>query len=284
MTRLLTTPYGPATPGTDANFTRRAGESRLRAMPIPNGFFRRLAAGVALPFRGLAYLAARRALWGCALVPMFLTLAGLLAGVVLAAPISGWILGSLWAEPAGVLGAAWWVARAALYLVLVFLTAVALPATVSAPFSDQLSARVEALEIGAAGGGGLARLAAETWTGVAHALARLTVFLIGHALLLPALLVPVAYPVLAFLWTARWTAVEYLDLPMARNLHRLREVRAALSSVRPLGIGFGLVLAAAFLLPLANLLLVPVGAVAGTLLYCDLVRAGHVAHRGRPRP
>jgi uncharacterized protein involved in cysteine biosynthesis len=118
---------------------------------------------------------------------------------------------------------------------------------------------------------------------VAHALARLAGLVLGHALLLPTLLVPFAYPVLAFVWTARWTAVEYLDLPMARNLHRLREVKAVLAAVRPLGAGFGLVLAASFLLPFANLLVVPIGAVAGTLLYCDLVRAGHVA-RAEPGP
>jgi uncharacterized protein involved in cysteine biosynthesis len=252
-------------------------------MPIPNSVAGRFAVGVALPFRGVAYLAGRRALWRDALFPVLLTIAGLVAGLAVAAPLSGTILSLLWAKPEGLLGAAWWVTRATLYLVLVYLAAVALPVTVSTPFSDRLSARVEALEIGAVAGGGLARAAAETWVGVAHALARLAVLVLGHALLLPTLLVPFAYPVLAFVWTARWTAVEYLDLPMARNLHRLREVKAALAAVRPLGAGFGLVLAASFLLPFANLLVVPIGAVAGTLLYCDLVRAGHVA-RAEPGP
>jgi len=256
--------------------------SRLAGMPIPSSAAGRFAAGLALPFRGLAYLAGRRALWKYALLPMVLTLVGLVAGLAVAAPVSRGILTLLWGEPEGLLAAAWWVARAALYLVLVFVAAVALPVTVSAPFSDWLSARIEAFEMGERDGGGLSRAVAEAWVGAAHAFSRLAVFLLGHAILLPALLVPFAYPVLAFLWTARWTAVEYLDLPMARNLHRLREVRAALAAVRPLGEGFGVILAAAFLLPLANLLIVPVGAVAGTLLYCDLVRAGHVARQAPP--
>jgi uncharacterized protein involved in cysteine biosynthesis len=246
-------------------------------MSIPSSAAARFAAGLALPFRGLAYLARRRALWKYAFLPVVLSILGLAVGLAVAAPFSGRILGLLWAEPEGVLAAAWWVTRGALYLVLVFLTAVALPVTVSAPFSDWLSARIEALEIGEPAGGGLGRAVAETWVGAGHALSRLAVLVLGYALLLPALLVPFAYPVLAFLWTARWTAVEYLDLPMARNLHRLREVRTALAVIRPMGEGFGLLLAAAFLLPFANLLIVPVGAVAGTLLYCDLVRAGHVA-------
>lgn len=253
-------------------------------MAIPTGVLSRLCAGVALPLRGLGYLAARRPLWAYAALPIVITLAGLVAGLVLAAPLSGFVLDLMWARPGGVLAGAWWAARAALYLVLVYVAAVALPVAVSAPFADQLSERVEALELGHPGSGrpgGFARAAAETWAGVAHGLVRLGWLVLGHTLLLPTLLVPLAYPVLAFLWTARWTAVEYLDLPMARNLHRMAEVKAALRSVRPLGFGFGGALAASFLVPLANLLVVPVGAVAGTLLYCELVKAGAVA---RPLP
>jgi CysZ protein len=248
---------------------------------VPATAIGRVGAGAALPLRGAAYLAAHRELWRYALLPVVLTLVGLVAGLAAAVPLAGAILGALWAEPAGFLAAAWWLARIALAIVLVFLAAVALPAAISAPFSDRLSARIEALELGAAGGGGLGRAAAEAWGGVAHTVVRLAVFLAGHALLLPTLIVPMAYPLLAFLWTARWTAFEYLDLPMARNLHRYREVRAALRSVRPLGAGFGAVLAALFLVPFANLLVVPVGTAAGTLLYCDLVRSGGIL-RGRP--
>jgi uncharacterized protein involved in cysteine biosynthesis len=245
-------------------------------MPIPGSVPGRLAAGLGLPFRGLGYLVERPALWKYALLPLLLTFAGLATGLAVAAPLSGAILGSLWGESTGLLAIAWWLTRAAVYLVLVYLAAVALPVAISAPFADRLSARVEALEIGAAGEGGLARAAAEAWLGVAHAMVRLVVLLLGHAILLPSLMLPFVYPALAFAWTARWTAVEYLDLPMARNLHRLREVRSALAAVRPLGAGFGAVLAALFLLPFANLLIVPIGAVAGTLLYCDLIRGGHI--------
>lgn len=57
--------------------------------------------------------------------------------------------------------------------------------------------------------------------------------------------------------------------------------------MRPMGLGYGVVLTAALAVPLANFLVVPVGAVAGTLLFCDLVRAGVVprsAPRRRPPP
>jgi uncharacterized protein involved in cysteine biosynthesis len=256
------------------------GKAVARAAAIPSGPLGRLGAGAALPLRGAAYLAARPELWRYAALPVLLTLAGLVAGLVLAIPLAGAVLEAFWSEPEGLLAAPWWLARVAIAVVLVFLAAVALPAAVSAPFSDRLSARIEALEIGAPGGGGWRRAAAEAWGGLAHTVVRLSFFLLGHALLLPLVVVPFAYPVLAFLWTARWTAFEYLDVAMARNLHPLRDVRGALRSVRPLGAGFGAVLAALFLVPLANLLVVPVGTAAGTLLYCDLVRAGRVARPG----
>jgi len=149
-------------------------------------------------------------------------------------------------------------------------------------------ARVErvlgvAQELGEGGAaGGVGRMAAEAAAGVWHATARVGLLLLGYVILSPTLLVPGAWPVLAFLWTASWAAFEWLDLPMARNLHGFSEVRAAQRSVRPLGLGFGAVLGALFLVPLANLVVIPLGAVAGTLLYCDLVRAGRVARRGAP--
>lgn len=247
-------------------------------MSIPTGSFPRLAAGAALPPRGLAYLARRPALWPYAAVPAVLTLAGVVAVLVFGLSLAGWSLGLLWARPdAWYWLGLWRLVQGAIWLVLLVLAAFAIPTALSAPAIDLLSARVERLELGAVDGeGGFGRAVAETARGVTNALARLLLFALGHALLLLLLLVPVvnvSYPVLAFLWTARWTAVEYLDLPMARHLHRLGEVRAALRAVRPLGLGFGGVLAFALVIPFANLLVVPTGAVAGTLLYCELVRA-----------
>lgn len=247
-------------------------------MPVPNGFFPRLLAGASLPPRGLAYLAARPALWPSAAVPALLTLAGVVAVLVFGGALAAWLLGLLWTRPEPWLWLALWrLAQAAIWLVLLVLGGFALPTALSAPALDVLSARVERLELGAAGAsGGLGRAVAETVRGITNALVRLLWFVLGHALLLLVLVVPVvnvAYPVLAFLWTARWTAVEYLDLAMARHLHRLGDVHAALRSIRPLGLGLGGVLALALVVPFANLLVVPAGSVAGTLLYCELVRA-----------
>lgn len=253
-------------------------------MNLPNGLASRLAAGALLPFRAARVLLGRRDLWLLALAPTLLTLIGFVGGLALSGPASGALLRLAWSEPHGWLAAVWWLTRAALFVVLLYAFAVAVPIALSAPFADRLSAKVEARELGAGGGdgGGVARMVAEAAVGVWHATARVGLLLLGYVILSPALLVPGAWPVLAFLWTATWAAFEWLDLPMARHLHGFSEVRAALRSVRPLGLGFGAVLGALFLVPLANLVVIPLGAVAGTLLYCDLVRAGRVARREAP--
>jgi CysZ protein len=252
-------------------------------MALPTGTAARLAAGALLPFRAARLLFDRRELWLLALAPTVLTLLGFAAGLGASGPLSGWLLRLAWIEPDGWRVALWWGTRAAIFLALLYSFAVALPIALSAPFADRLSAKVEALELGGAEEGGLGRMAKEATVGVWHALARVTLLLAGYVLLAPALVVPGAWPVLAFLWTALWASFEWLDLPMARHLHGFSEVRAALRAVRPMGLGFGAILGALFLVPLANLVVIPLGAVAGTLLYVDLVKAGHVA-RGAALP
>jgi uncharacterized protein involved in cysteine biosynthesis len=251
-------------------------------MALPENPVARLAAGAFLPFRAARVLFDRRDLWPLALAPTLLTLVGFVGGLALSPAASGWLLRCVWAEPAGWLVAPWWLARVALFLVLLYASAVAIPIALSAPFADRISAKVEASELGEADEGGLGRMAKEVTVGAWHAVARVSLLLAGYVLLAPSLLVPGGWPVLAFLWTAVWASFEWLDLPMARHLHGFSEVRAALRSVQPLGLGFGAVLGALFLVPLANLVVIPLGAVAGTLLYCDLVRERRVARRGAP--
>lgn len=246
-------------------------------MAIPSSFLPRLGTGLTLPVQAVAWLSRRPALWRYALVPVALTIAGLALGLAGGIPLSAKLLSLLWAEPAGWTAALWETARVAIVLVELYTLAVVLPLVLSGPFMDALSARVETEELGAAEeAGGLRRVLAETTTGVLHSLGRAALYYLGLLFLLPALLVPVLWPPLVFLWTARWTAVEWAGLPMARHLHGFGETRAVLRAVRPVGFGMGLALAALFLVPLANFLVVPVGAVAGTLLYCDLVRDGVV--------
>lgn len=258
------------------------------ARSLPTGAAGRLAHGAALVPRAAAWIAGRRALWPLVLVPALLTALGLWIGLLAFWPAAGRLLSLAWSEPAGALAILWFAARVAVYLLLLFAAAVALPSVAAAPVCDRLSARVEALELGGAPeGGGPGRVAAEAAVALWHALARVAILAAGHVLLLSLLVIPganAAYPAVAFLWTAGWLAFEQLDVAMSRHLRGFREVRAALRAVRPLSLGLGGVLAALLVVPFANLLVLPLGAVAGTLLYCDLVRDGVVSRGGPVTP
>ncbi len=253
------------------------------APALPSRAAGRLAHGLALVPRAAGWLTVRRDLWPLVLLPALLAALGLGIGLLAFWPAAARLLSLVWAEPSGALDVAWTAARVGLYLLLLFASAVALPSVVAAPVCDRLSARVEALELGEAlEGGGPARMAIEAAVALWHAAARVAILAAGHLLLLALLLVPgtgAVYPAAAFLWSAVWLAFEQLDVAMSRHLHGFGEVRAALRAVRPLSLGLGGVLAALLLVPLANLLVLPVGAVAGTLLYCDLVRSGVVPRR-----
>lgn len=245
-------------------------------MSIPTGGVARLRAGFGLPIRALQYLAARPELHRYAVLPLVIAVLAFAVALIAGGAVSGWLLQLLWSRPENWLSALWVIARVGLWAALTVSVGLAVAFTASAPFTDRLSARVEALELGEPEAGGLGRAVAETFRGVTNSLVRSAWLVLGLVVLFPLVLVPVVHPVLSFLWVARWTAVEWLDLPMARNLRPLRDVRAALRAVRPMGFGFGSALTIALGVPFANFLVVPVGAVAGTLLYCDLVRAGVV--------
>ena len=248
---------------------------------LPSGAAGRLVHGASLVPRAAAWLSARRGLRPLVLLPALLTALGLGIGLVAFWPSAARLLSLAWAEPPGALGVLWTAARVAIYLLLLFVAAVALPSVVAAPVCDRLSARVEALELGEApDGGGAGRVAAEAAVALWHAAARVAILAAGHLLLLALLLLPgpgVIYPAAAFLWSAVWLAFEQLDVAMSRHLHGFADVRAALRAVRPLSLGLGGVLAVLLIVPLANLFVLPLGAVAGTLLYCDLVRDGVIS-------
>jgi uncharacterized protein involved in cysteine biosynthesis len=249
------------------------------ARPIPTSRLRRLAHGLELPFRALGLLVSTPALWPLAAAPVVLAGAGLAVGVL----GGGWgahvLLSHLWAEPSGAWAHLLWRAiHFTLYVVLVAASALIPPMVLAAPFLDRLSAGVEQRVLGTPDGpGGLEQLVREVLTSALNAVARLLRFGVVQALLFAFGFIPVvgvAYPVLAFVWSAIWLAEQALDQTASRHLFGWRDTRRAVISVRPAGFGMGLVLAAVFLVPLANLFLVPLATAAGALFYCDLRRGG----------
>ncbi len=243
---------------------------------------KRFAQGAALPFRALHLLWANSSTWPFLWAPAMLTAAGLIFGLTIGWRISGVLLGLVWTLPSTgwLLPAVWQVTHAVMYAVGVLFDALALPLVLGAMVTDRLSIQVERAALGYADApSGLRRFAREILASMAAAVMRLIRFGIIQAALLLINFIPGAqpiYPFVAFGWSALWLAQQYLDITMARHLPTPAETRAALRGVRPLSLGMGLVLGALFMLPLANLLLVPLGVAAGALLYGDLVKEGKV--------
>jgi CysZ protein len=236
--------------------------------------------GFCLPFRGLGlvFSTPRLKLLTVAVGAVTLvTLVGLGMGLIQLAPA---LVGHFWSP-----GAAWYaIAAQKLLVVLVFgllfvIGANVVPALLVAPLMDPLSKQAErAIGVPGEAGGGALRLIKETARALANTLMRLVVLLIGHAVLLPLLLVPVlgapTWSVLGWFWTAIWVAVSYLDVPMARHLYSFEQELAVLKQRFALCLGFGAAISLMLWVPLLNFFFVPVAVVSGTVLFRSLVSAG----------
>ena len=157
---------------------------------------------------------------------------------------------------------------------------------VGAPFNGLLAERVEAHLTGE-------RPSEEPgWLSMLRATPRLLGSEIAKLLYLAVWLVPllllqfvpllnVVAPLLLFLFGAWMFALEYLDYPLGNHGALFREVRAAARERRRTALGFGLVVAALAVVPLVNLVLMPIAVAGATALYVDHWRASDPRRRIR---
>jgi len=152
---------------------------------------------------------------------------------------------------------------------------------IASPFNELLSAAVER-RLGSGGGqaedGGWRALVGEMGRALSDETRKMAFFLLVQAALLPLNLIPLAgtlaYTALSLGFGALFVALEFTDYPMARRRIPFADRRRAVWRHRAVMSGFGGSLFLTFLVPGLNLLLLPVGVVAGTLLYLDLVPSG----------
>lgn len=249
--------------------------------------------GASYPLRGLAFLLRHRSLWKLALLPLLINLAvvagvgavlfsqldevhaRLTSDVVLDAP-GAWYQWPWYAVKwlglrlAGLLLVV--VSAALLYVLFLLLGAI-----VAAPFNDKLSERVELLVTGRKspeepfsvvgilreGGRTVLDEARKAGLFVALAIAALALNLLpGIGTLL--------YPVVSGTLTVFFLSLEFVDFSMSRRKLRFRAKREALMRHKRAVFGFGATMFAALAVPVTNLLILPIGAVGGTLLYLEL--------------
>ncbi|MDP2276351.1 MAG: EI24 domain-containing protein [Archangium sp.] len=120
---------------------------------------------------------------------------------------------------------------------------------------------------------------------LSHTLMRLSLMLLGLAVLFPLHFIPVAGSVswvaLSSIWSMFWIAAEHLSNPMARHLRPFKQVIAALRGRLPLALGFGAALYVLLWVPVLNFFLMPVAVVAGTLLFRGMLKSGALPEAAR---
>lgn len=253
--------------------------SSERARP---GLARRLAAGAWHIPGGLLFLARRPRLWLLALVPLVLTAAGLVGGLILGLyairaveSAFGRLIAALPEIPSVLVTVALWAGTLAAGALLGLAGALFL----SAPAIERLSWRVEHLVGGVApaAGRGLRWELSQALRGSLYFLAAApAVFALG--------LLPLVGPVAGALWGAHALAHQLTDAPLTRRGLDFRARRAWHRAWRPESLGFGLGGLVTLLVPGANLLLGPALAIGGTLLVIELQSHARAADETRPAP
>ncbi|MBU4383988.1 MAG: sulfate transporter CysZ [Proteobacteria bacterium] len=231
------------------------------------------------PMWGLRLLWDHKRLWPLAAAPFFLNL--ILFGLAFwlsYAYLGDWVRGLL---PGG--DGWWWAALLYLLLVLVVLALLVVQIylfavvgrVVSAPFLELLTRRTEALAQGMPPGapwsdGGLVR---DVMRVLRQSLKRLLIYL---AVMLPLLLLnlipgvgAMAYAVLAWLFTAYFLALEFMDYPLDRRGLSLKEKSRYVRGMGLGWLGFGSAVLVMGLIPVVNFALLPLAAMGGTLLYLE---------------
>ncbi len=238
--------------------------------------------------QGARFLFARPRLWVWAAAPAGIALL-ILAGVIWA--VSAWT-SPLIASAVEFLPDAierWFAGALRLLLVVLlglggYVVFMSLTALVSAPFNEMLSEAAEREVTGAAARRfSPLRLAREIATGIAHATRRVAIYLLTLAvLLLVGLLVPAVGPLLAMVGgaiaTARFAAYDAFDAGWARKGWSYADKIAWLRAHPGARYGLGGATATLGLVPVANVLALPIGAVGATLAFLESEQ------RAAPRP
>lgn len=143
---------------------------------------------------------------------------------------------------------------------------------IGSPFNGMLSARVEHIVSGSPPPDLGLSLAAEAWISVAGELRKYVYFAKLAVPLVLLFFIPginVVSPLLWALFGAWAIALEYLDYPMGNHGYRFKQERELLAKNRFLCLGFGAGMLAMTLIPGLNLLAMPTGVIAATLLWTE---------------
>lgn len=237
--------------------------------------------------RGASFVATHPRLWRWIAAPLVLT-ALLFVALAWGAVVAGGALVDAWLQvlpgwaetlAAGAIA----VLLAGLVGVLAYFVFAGLAMVIAAPFSEMLSEEIEALVTGAEGERfSPTRFVGDLVVGLIHGLRRLIKYLVALVfILLVGALVPGAGPiaatVLTALVTARFTSYDVYDAVLARKRWPYASKRRFLAENRARTFALGGTVGALLLVPVANLIALPLGAAGATLGYLELSADSKVA-------
>lgn len=239
-----------------------------------------LVGGVYDGLRGALYLVSRPRLWGYVLLPAIVAIVILIAVVgslltMLGTPIAAVaaFLPGTWADNVIEL-----LAGVALTIAS-FSILISVAAVVAGPFNEMLSESIEERETGKPGPPfRLVRFVADLLIGIAHALRRVSIYLVVMiALLVLGVVVPVVGTVIAAvlgaLATARFASYDAYDAVWSRRRLRYRDKIAYMRAHRWRTFGLGATVGIVVIVPGLNVVGLAIGATAATLRSLEIQRA-----------
>jgi CysZ protein len=240
----------------------------------------RFVAGLVLPLKAAGFLLGHPALWAWAILPALINLfifALTATGLIWLAPS---VLGMVWSQPEVMVWTDWfWRGLWYVLFVIVVIASVALAyfvvllvsSVVASPFNDKLS---QLTEESLSGTVRQARpdesTAASIIRSVAHSLGALLLYLACLLPLLPLHLIPGAgsllYTVFAMGVSAFFLALGYSDNTLDRQGLDFSQKVATIRREFDISMGFGAGTTLLLLIPLVNLVTMPIAVVGGTIL------------------
>jgi len=237
--------------------------------------------GFLLPLRAAKLILDSPRLRRWSLVVLLISLVLLAALVVLLILGTGTILGLVWPRPDDWWLLLWFPLAILLFSLLFVAGASTVPTIATAPILDFLSEETERL-LGAElpPEGGIRKFLRETVGAVLKAALRVLILLAGYGVLLFFWLIPgigqALWTVGSVGWTIYWIAYEYLDITANRHEYGFLEVVRAVRAHASASLGFGAALYLMLLVPLLNVVFIPVGAVGAAIFFVELRRSGRL--------
>jgi len=197
-------------------------------------------------------------------------------------PVGGWLSSAI----NFTLGPLKWIVAIPVMLIMAYFSFTIVGMIIASPFNDMLSARVERALTDSRDDVKLPLMTTGKLMvmGILDGLAILGRELVVIVLVLPFLLVPVVGFLPLFFVAAYFSGLGYFDYSMARNNLRNRHKWPVTRNHRWEMLGMGVMMELLFLIPFVNLLIMPLGVVGGTMLYCDIDWEKELAAAGLEEP